>query len=70
MITMLSNSRTQQHNVNRLACDITMEVESDDSSCSMLGWGAKAACAEVSTGSVEGSKAKHCHNAHMDPGVY
>jgi hypothetical protein len=36
-----------------------MKVVSEDSSCSMVGWGARAACAEVSIGSVEESKAKH-----------
>jgi hypothetical protein len=59
MITMLSNSPIQQHNVNRLACHITMKVVSEGSCCSMARWGARAACAEVSTGSVEASKAKH-----------
>jgi hypothetical protein len=32
------------------------ENVSEDFSCSMVGWGARAACAEVSTGSVEASK--------------
>jgi hypothetical protein len=50
MITMLSNSQLQQHNVNRLTFQITMKVVSEDSSCSMAWWGARAACAEVSTG--------------------
>jgi hypothetical protein len=54
-ITMLPNSLIQQYNVKKLACHITMK----DSSSSMVGWGARAACAEVSTGSVEASKAKH-----------
>jgi hypothetical protein len=58
-ITILPNSLIQQHNVNKLACHITMKVVAEDSSCSMVGWGARAACAEVSTGSVEASKAKH-----------
>jgi hypothetical protein len=40
-------------------CHITLKVVSDDPSCFMLGWGARAACAEVSTGSVEASRAKH-----------
>jgi hypothetical protein len=61
MITMLSNSLIPQHNVNSLACHITMKVVSEDFSYSMVGWGARAraACAEVSTGSVEASKANH-----------
>jgi hypothetical protein len=56
---MLSNSLVQPHNVNRLACHITMKVVSADS-CSMVGCtllGARAACAEVCTVSVEASKA-------------
>jgi hypothetical protein len=57
MITMLSNSLIQQHNANRLTCHINMKVVSEDSSCSMVGRGARAACAEVSTGSVCDSKA-------------
>jgi hypothetical protein len=61
MITMLSNSLIPQHNVNSLARHITMKVVAEDSSCSMVGWGARAACAEVSTGSVEASKANHGH---------
>jgi hypothetical protein len=78
MITMLSNSLSQQHNVNRLTCHITMKVVSEDSSCSMVGLGARAACAEVSTGSLGDLKAK-LHLAkrfkgtlkvHMDPGIY
>jgi hypothetical protein len=36
-----------------------MKVVSEDSSCSMVWWGARAACAEVSTGQWEASKAKH-----------
>jgi hypothetical protein len=59
MITMHSNSLIQQHKANRLRSHITMKVVSDHSSCSMVGWGARAACAEVSTGLVEDSKAKH-----------
>jgi hypothetical protein len=57
MITMLSNSLIQQHNVSRLTCHITIKVVSEDSCCSMIGWGARASCAEVFTGSVEASKA-------------
>jgi hypothetical protein len=56
---MLSNSLIEQHDANRLTCHIKMKVVSEISSCSMVGWGARAACAEVSTGSVEDSKAKH-----------
>jgi hypothetical protein len=44
-MTMLSNSLNQQHNANSLTCHITMKVVSEDSSCSMVGWGARAACA-------------------------
>jgi hypothetical protein len=39
--------------------DVTMKAVSEDSSCSKVGWGARAACPEVSAGSVEDSKAKH-----------
>jgi hypothetical protein len=68
MIIMLSNSLVQQQNVNRLACHITMTVVSDDSSCSMVGWGERAANAEGSTGSVEASKANLGIRCHM--GIY
>jgi hypothetical protein len=44
MITMFSNSLIQQHNVKRSACYITIKVVLEDSSCSMVGWGARAAC--------------------------
>jgi hypothetical protein len=47
-----------------------MKVVSEDWSCSMVGWGARAACAEVSTGSVGASKAKHGHKVHMDYGIH
>jgi hypothetical protein len=41
-----------------------------DSSCS-VGWcGARAACAEVFTGSVDASKAKHGPGLHMRPSIY
>jgi hypothetical protein len=68
---MLLNSLIQQHNVNRLACHITMKVASEDYSLSMVRLGARAACAELSTGSVEAAKANlgfRCHN--MAPGIY
>jgi hypothetical protein len=39
-------------------------------SCSLVWWGARAACAEVSTGSVEASKAKHSPGLHMEPSIY
>jgi hypothetical protein len=76
MITMLSNSLSQQPNVNRLTCHITIKVVSEDSSCSMVGLGARAACAEVSTGSVGDLEAKYVQRfkgtlkVHMDPGIY
>jgi hypothetical protein len=53
MITMLSNSINQQHNVNRLTCHITMKIVSAGSSDSMVGLGARGACAEMPPGSVE-----------------
>jgi hypothetical protein len=60
MIVMLSNSLIQQHNVqfDMLACQITMSIVSEESSCSMVWWGASTACAEVSTGSVEAPEVK------------
>jgi hypothetical protein len=42
-----------------------MKVVSADSSCSVVWLG--AACAEVSPGSVEASKAKHGLKVHMEP---
>jgi hypothetical protein len=57
MITMLSNSIIEQLNMNRRTGHIAMKVVSADSFCSVVWWGARAACAEVSTGSVEASKA-------------
>jgi hypothetical protein len=47
MIKMRFNSLIQQHNMNWLICHITMKVVSADSSCSVVWWGARAACAEV-----------------------
>jgi hypothetical protein len=66
MITVLFGSLIRQHNVNTLACLITMKVVPADSSCTMVGWGARVACAEVSTGSAEDLKAKHGQKVHMD----
>jgi hypothetical protein len=76
MITMLSNSLLQQHNVNRLTCQITMKVVSEDSSCSMVWWGARAACAEVSIGQRNPRKPSMAWGAiwhlrcHMEPDTY
>jgi hypothetical protein len=70
MIKMLSNSLIQQHNVNRLACHIAMKVASEDSSFFMVGLGARAACAELSTGSLEAAKANLGFRCHMAPGIY
>jgi hypothetical protein len=67
---MLSNSLIQQHNVKRLVCHATMKVASEDSFCSMVGWGARAACSEVSTESVEASKANLGFRCHMAPSIY
>jgi hypothetical protein len=68
MITMLSNSQIEQLNVSRRTCHIAMKVVPEDSSCSVVWWGARAACAEVSTGSVEASKARPGFRSHMAPG--
>jgi hypothetical protein len=65
MITMLFNSLIEQLNVSRRTCHIAMKVESADSFCSVVWWGAKAACAEVSTGSAEASKARLGLNSHL-----
>jgi hypothetical protein len=75
-ILMLSNSLLQQHNVNRLTCHITMKVVSEDSSCSMVWWGARAACAEVSIGQWNPRKLSMAWGAiwhlrcHMAPDTY
>jgi hypothetical protein len=45
----LPNSTAQ---CNKLACQIIIKIASADSSCSVVWWGARAAYAEVSTGSV------------------
>jgi hypothetical protein len=58
MITMLSNSLIEQLNVNRRTCHIAMKVISSESFSPVVWWGARAACAEASTGSVEASKAR------------
>jgi hypothetical protein len=55
MITMLSNSLIEQLNVNRRTCNMAMTVVFADSFCSVVWWAARAACAEVFTGSVEAS---------------
>jgi hypothetical protein len=50
-----------------------MKVVSADSSCPVVWWGCKdrlRACAEVSTGSVAASKAKHGPGLHMEPSIY
>jgi hypothetical protein len=60
MITMLS--LIEQLNVK---CHIAMNVVSTDSSCSVVWWGARPACAEVSTGSVEALKARLGFKSHM-----
>jgi hypothetical protein len=67
MISMLSNSLIQQHNMNSLTWHITMKLVSADLSCSVVWWGASAACAEVSSGCVEASKAKHCPGLYVEP---
>jgi hypothetical protein len=64
------NFLNQQRNVNRLTCHIVMKVVSEDSFYSVVWWGARASFAEVSTGSVESSKARLGFRSHMDPEVY
>jgi hypothetical protein len=58
---------TMRDNANRLTRHITMKVVSEDFSCFMVGCGARAACAEVSTGSVEVSKAKQGQKGPWTP---
>jgi hypothetical protein len=70
MITMLSSYPIEQLNVNRRTCHIAMKVVSADSFCSVVWWGARAACAEVSTGSVEALKANLGFRSHMAPCMY
>jgi hypothetical protein len=67
MIIMLYTSQIEQLNVSRSTCHIAMKVVSADSFCSVVWWGARAARAEVSTGSVEASKARLGFRSHMDP---
>jgi hypothetical protein len=70
MIIMLSNSLIKQLNVNRRTCHIAMKVVSADSFSSVVLWGARAACAEVSTGSLEASRAKLGFRSHMAPSIF
>jgi hypothetical protein len=42
-----------------------MNVVSADSICSLVWWGGRADCAEVSTGSVEASKARLGFRSHI-----
>jgi hypothetical protein len=54
-MTMLSDSPIQKHNEQ---IDMSHHHEASGAfSCSMVGWVARAACAEVSTGAREASKA-------------
>jgi hypothetical protein len=69
MTTVLSNSLIEQLNMNRRTCHIAMKVVSADSFCSIVWWGARSACAEVSTGSVEASKARLGFRSHMALGI-
>jgi hypothetical protein len=70
MIVMLSNSLIQQLNVSIRTCHIAMKVVSADSFCSVVWWGARAACAEA-TGPVEASKARLGFRSHaITPGIY
>jgi hypothetical protein len=66
---MLSNSLIEQHNVNRRTCHIAMNVVSADSSCSVVGWVARATWAEVSAGFVEASNANLGFRCRMAPGT-
>jgi hypothetical protein len=68
MVTMLSNSLVEQLSVNRRTCHIAMKVVSADSICSLVWWDGRADCAEVSevsTGSVEASKARLGFRSHI-----
>jgi hypothetical protein len=68
IIAIFYNSPIPQHNVNWSTCHIAMEVVPADSFCSVVWWGARAPCAEVSTRSVEASKARLGFRSHMAPG--
>jgi hypothetical protein len=57
-MTMLFNSLIERLNVNRRTFHIAMKVLLADCICSVVWWGARAACAEVSTGFVGASKAR------------
>jgi hypothetical protein len=69
-MAMLTIPLIEQLNVNRRTYGIAMNVLLADSFCSVVWWGAWAACAEVSTGSVEASKARLGFRSHMGPGTY
>jgi hypothetical protein len=69
MIAMFSNSLIEQLDVKRSTCHISMKVVSADSFCSGVWWGARAACAEVCTGSMEASMAR-LGRSHMALGMY
>jgi hypothetical protein len=66
MITILSNSLVEQLNVNTRTYNIAMKVVSAHSFCSVVWCGARATCAEVSTWSLEASKARLGFRSHMN----
>jgi hypothetical protein len=70
MIPMLSNSLIEQLNVNRRLCHIAMKAVSADFLCSVVWWGARAACADVSMVSVEASKDRLGFRSHVAPDIY
>jgi hypothetical protein len=70
MITMLSNSLIERLNVIRRTCHVPMKVVSADSFCSVVWWGAREACAKVSTWPVEASNARLGFRSHTAPGIH
>jgi hypothetical protein len=62
MITMLSSSLIEPHNVNRRTDHNAMKDVSADSFCFVVWWGARAACAG---GSVEASEARLGFRSHV-----
>jgi hypothetical protein len=72
MIKMLSNSLIEQLNVSRRTCHISMKVVSAVIFLlRVVWWGVRAACAQVSTGSMEASKARLDFGGHiMASGIF
>jgi hypothetical protein len=72
MIKMLSNSLIEQLNVSRRTCHISMKgVSAVVFLLRVVWWGVRAASAQVSTGSMEASKARLGFGSHiMASGIF